>query len=856
MCGCPARSPFKEVMNNSLSTPPAKFLSLNDLQSKNLVVVVDIDGLDYLTSQTVLRSIQYGDPYVYGDDIVYGSTNLVPVGSRVGERGQKDLLIFEGSTFTISQKLEPEQGRASISTLSLSFLDKDQYMTMAVASGPIVDEILGRQMRVWIGYKNTSFPEDYFVVWRGRVGQVNNLDSRVNIQFVDPNVARRQQIFYTAQSVLSSSINDSTTTIPLVSNGDYFRKILGPSGAYDQDVRCFIKIDDEYIEYQQTGFEGTGFGTNEFLSVVRGAEPYAPLSTPSVAAAHDAESTVDSYIELSGNAMEMALKIMMSGWNGPFLEDQQILSLSSNRITLPNSIDAIRDLGISTGDYFTISGSVIPGNNISGVVTGYEDIGAQTNRVLLVDQSFSTELSPAGVLAIRSQYDVWPTTCGTKLPGWEVDVGGFQYLQNTYLSGSINSYNFLISSQEAGKTFIESQLLLPLGAYSLTRQGKISVGLTKPPIADQRTQVLTVANVVDPRTISVQRGVNNRKFFNQIDWTFDYTDDGVNLSSVKSLDTDSLNIIGMSSVLPQTVMGGRTDLGFEAVIANRDTLILNRYSRGCVLLNLKTTFGVGNQVEVGDILVVQDQGELQIPNFTTGVRNIGIQFFEVINRTLDLITGVTSLTLQGGTGANVSDRYGTVSPSSYLTNASTTTALVITGSFGEVFPGQEYLKWSDYVGLNIRVHSEDYSDDDTVMLVSQDPSDPFIMNIVPALSFTPTSAHLIDIAEYPDNTDQEDQALYKIIHAFIDPSIPVVSGVSEFAFTVDASHVSNFHEGFPVLLHNDSYSFYGPSVSGSLVTDISGVTITVEDSFGFSPNNTMTGELIGMPDVTEPYRLI
>lgn len=846
-------------MSQSLSTPPAKFLVYNSLNSKNLVVIVDIEGLDLFTTTNASRYLQYGDPYVYGDPITYGQV-LVPVGIRGGERQQRNLLSLDGGSFTISQKLEPEQGRGSISSISLSFIDKDGYMTMATASGPIVDEILGKQIRVWIGYEETAFPDDYFVVWRGRVGQVMLDNTKCTMQFVDPNVVRRQQIFYTSQTVLDGSINDSTTTIPVVSNGDFYEKILKPDGVtYDEDIRVFIKIDDEYIEYQQIGSEATGFGSNQFLNVVRGAEPDIPLATPSVAAAHDSDSTVDSYVQISGKAMDMALKLMMSGWDGPYTTDQEIVKLESNEITLPVNTDGIRDLGIIVGDYFEVSGDANPANNISGIVTGFSDLPGQNNRVIQTDQTFLVSDPSVATISIRSQYDVWPVSCGCRLPGWEVDLSQFIYYENTFLSADSNSYRFLISAEEAGKTFIENQILLPVGAYSLTRQGKISVGITKPPIADQRTQILNLSNVVDPQTIQVQRGVNNRKFFNEVDWTYDFDDSGAENSSFKSLDTDSLNIIGILSVLPITATGGRTDLGFEAVIANRTDSLLNRYKRGSVLINIKTTIGVGNQIEVGDIIVIDDSGQLKIPNFSTGERNIGIQLYEVINRTLDFANSQTMLQVEGGTGAQVTDRYGTISPSSKLTADSTVDQLIIKGSFGEVFPGQEYLKWQSYIGLKVRVHTPDYSDEDTVTFMGFDPGNQFAMNIQPPLSFTPAVDDVVDICEYPDNADETDQQMYKLIHAFLDPSVDIVSGATAFTFDVGAGDVSKFHVGFPIIVHNVDYSIVSPETT---VASVAGTTITVTDSLGFTPAAGQLAEFLGFPDADidinagQPYRLV
>src|SRR2546428_829274 len=110
---------------SSLSEAPANFLLYNSLESKKLAIVVDIAGADYLTSTTIGRVIRYGDPVAYGDPgIFYGG--LIAVGSVAGERGQKILLDLNGGSLTISQRLEPEQGRAAISTLSISFIDKDQ----------------------------------------------------------------------------------------------------------------------------------------------------------------------------------------------------------------------------------------------------------------------------------------------------------------------------------------------------------------------------------------------------------------------------------------------------------------------------------------------------------------------------------------------------------------------------------------------------------------------------------------------------------------------------------------------------------------------------------------------------------
>lgn len=909
-------------------TPPPNFLIFNNQNSKSLAIVVDIDGIDYLTSTAVGRPLEYGDPFNYGDPgLLYGS--LVPLGTKAGERGQRQLIEPNGSTLSIQQTLEPESGRGSISTMTMNFVDKDSYMTKAVSSGPIVDEILGRQVKIWFGYAQTRFPDDYFILWRGRVGQVNAGVSKVSMQFLDPNVVRRQSIFYAAETQTIAAMLSTDTQVPVMDSSSFNMKVPGPSGGYDTTVRTFLKIDDEFIEYQQAGSESTGFGGpvfavssanatvgsiyedevsgfqftvqativagtllsvnagtgtpsasgvltlisgtgdmlitysafgDQFINVIRGVSPTG-INGNTTPEAHDVGATVDAYVMLTGNIMDLSLKIMMSGWQGPYVTGQAVNGLVTtgdpsqptilNCITLPINTDAIRDLGISVGDFITTSGSIIGGNNVVANVIGFTDILGQSNRGILMDINYTAENPTAAVIALRSQYDVYPDSCGCQLPGWEVDVAQFLYLKNSFLSQDGYDFQILINSDSPGKTFIENQLLLPVGAYSLTRQGRISVGLTKPPIADQRTQVLSVANVINPQNIQVQRGVNNRKFFNEVDWSFDYGDDGNAASLRDTLNSDSLNAIGISSILPIDSQGARTSLGFLDIVEQREAWLFNRYARASVLINLDTTIGVGNQIEVGDIVIVSDNGQLQIPNFATGVRNLGTQLFEVINRNLNLANGVCSLQIEGGTGAQSTDRYATISPSSYIASAATTSEIIIVESFGNISTEQK--KWSQYVGLNVRVHDKKFTRVGTTTFFGFDPTDNHGMLLSPPLAFAPSPGDIVDICQYPNDTSALNQALYKLIHCFIDDSVPIVSGVSHYAFYLSASDAGQMQVSFPILVHDVNYINESPE---TVIASVNGRLITVESDLGFTPNSTMTGELIGFLDGGQPYRLV
>lgn len=844
---------------SSLSQPPQNYTTYNSIQTKQLAIVVDIDGgADYLTSTKIGRQVRYGDPIVYGQpDLVYGG--LIPVGSAPGERGQRNI-IDQQSQLTISQTLEPEQGRASISTLSMQFIDKDQYMTKLMAPGVIVDELLGKQVKVWLGYAQTSFPEDYYVVWRGRVAQINSQIGTCQLQFTDPSLGNLAQVFYPAETELALDIDAVQTTIPLVANGDFHKKILGPDGTYDQTIKTYLVINDEIMEYQQTGHESDGFGSNQFINVIRGARG----TIPAVAAQAD---TVDASIEISGHMIDLALKLQLSGWNGPYVEDVPVDGFVvtgdpsnptvPNGIVLPLNVDAVRDLGITAGDHIIVTGSA--GSDGAYVVEGFDDITTTTNRIILLTTNIPAESGTAGTISIRSQYDVYPIDCGSMLPGWEIDVAGFIEYKNTYLFDDANSYRFYLTDQEECKSFIESEIMLPTGAYTLTRQGKLSMGLTKPPIADERTITLNKDNVLNPDSITVQRGVNNRKYFNEIDWDYDFDDAGDAGSLRRTLDTDSLNSVGVSYVLPIVARGVRTDLDFGTIVEDRERFLLQRYAKGAVLIQIQTNFGTGNQIEVGDVVLLKDNGDLQIPNMVTGVRDVGSQLYEVINRSLDMKSGITQLTLQGGIGALASDRYATIAPSSLLTSASSSSRIVITESFGEIFPGQEYRKWQDYVGLRVTVSSPDYTHFEETTFIGFDPSNPHALILSPGLSFTPLADYCLDLADYSTSTQSFDQATAKLIHAFLDPAVTVTSGVSNTSFNIGSADVSKFQVGMNLLVHDSLYTILSPEAK---ITSIAGTLVTVDTDLTFTPAAGQFVELLGFADFNvssgsgAPYRFV
>jgi hypothetical protein len=836
-----------------------RFQLYNDQQTKNIVIVLDIDGVPgVLSSSPVYTRVRYGDP-----DIFYGDPGLVYGGLRplleTNGGDVQSLIMLDGSSLTLSQKIEPEQGRGSVSTLSFQLLDKNGYITQLFSPGVIVEEILNRGITVYLGYTDISYPEDFHQIFRGRISQVQGGEGFGFMQISDPNTVRRQTIFYTAKTKLVGAINNSVTTINVLANTDFHRAITGPDGSYSEEVRTFIRIEDEIIEYGPTFNVPTGtFGTNTWTNVVRGA-----LGT--TAASHDDDSEVEAMVQLAANPMDMALKVMLSGSNGAWIEDQPLASIvftgdpillnQPKAYILPNGIDATREYNLTAGDYITVTGATNPANNGTFTVVSFGELAGTENRIIYTDNAAAVYETPSPALfSIRSQYDIYPETCGSGLDPLDVDIDQHEYLKQTFL-GIGNQLRILIDKSESGKTFLEAEVYLPNACYSLTREGRLSVGLTKPPLALPSLPFLDVSNVLNAPMLRPTRGTNNRKFFNEIAWEFDANNAGEYTNTYRQLDTESLSKIGLSSVLPIKSKGLHTDLGAQNLIEKRSSFLLSRFKNGAVQIEVLVNYGTGVGIEAGDVVALADDGQLQIQNWSTGDRDLGTQLYEVIERTLDLKTGNVKMNLIAGLGAQITDRYGTISPSTKVGTGSTTTVIVIEDSYGAIFPGDEKKKWEDYIGLTVLVHSEDWQTSDEVTLVGFDVVDPYKMIVDPALSFTPTAGYVVDIPFYPTSTDPYVGQLYKSVHSHLDPSVEVTAGVSTTVFEVGVGDIAKFAVGQTVMVHSNDWTIESPEVTVDAV-DLILNRITVDTSLGFTPAAGQRVEYIGFADGSGAYRWI
>lgn len=901
-----------------LTVYPKKYLQLNAVKAKKLNVVVDIDGLGQsLTLLPIYQKLRYGDPrLVYGaPGLLYGGLILAP--------NVQTLLMKEA--LTISQKIEPEQGRGSVSTLSLSFLDKNGFMTKLISPGVLLDEPLGNKLvTVYLGYQNSAYPDDYFRVFRGYISKTVAGAGKVTLELSDANIKNRQNVFDGGTNFLAQNTDNAQLQIPVNVLDSFFDPVTAPDGSIDwqldpshgtldlsKTVRAFIQVDSEWMEYPYNGildaeevsFSGTtSIGTNTITSCAYGpggppsngqivVGPGVPtdsivtnvaggtvtvsknstangtasfLAVPTVTvfrggqysqgtipAAHTAGTQVVNAVELYGNPLTLALKIMLSGYGGPWITGETCVAIGTtldpsnpNNAAMLFAVDVVEVYGLTIGDQVILTGGPNAGSYFIDDIQN-ANAGLDLNRIIVLSSALVLDNPATSTIGFRSKYDTLPLTCGLKNTPRDVDVATFESVRDTFFSTGFTMQLFEPSEQQ-GKDFIESELFLPLGIYSITRYGRLSVAVTKPPLVDEKLIQVDQTNVLRPGTIVVERALNTRRFYNLIQYNYDIETDGQTYRTQNNfIDTISETKVNLTQTLAINSAGLRTELGGATVAAQRGLFILNRYKKAAYQIPIKVNWETGCLIEVGDMVLLYDPGTLQISNLETGQRGLGKALFEVIGRSLDIVNGVASLTLLSSLGYSFEQRYATISPSSLIVSA-TPTALLIKDSFGPAYPGNEQKKWLNFLNLPIFVHSPNYTTRaGTAILTGFDPTNPYSMQLqAPGLPFTPQPGDVVEIGDYGSGYP----------FCYLDPTLTIVTGISQTQFTLSAPDAAQVVVGQPILIRDAGWGVQSAEV---VVQSVIGTTVTLVKNLGFVPSAGQKVELVGfIQDKGGAFRLL
>jgi hypothetical protein len=786
-------------------------------------IVVQIEGYSKtLTSATIVEAVRFDDGLLFDDGWLFDDLKAVDE--------QEDLISLDGTTNNITQQLMPTEGGTSSTTnVTIAIVNKDnRFKDMLRPQGS--NDIISKKASVYLGVSGTAFPEDFIRIFVGNVTQVSTPQGMIRLTVSHPEHLKRAELFQKISTELTDELSDTATTIPLLST----EGMLLP-----QDLlTTYVRINDEIIRY-------TGISGNSLTGCTR-----ARLNT--FAAEHELEDTVETFYVLGdatqdSNAITLALKVLISGSEQPWISDKPVSSIgvspdinTINSIVIPGEkLRAVNNL--TAGDFCTITDAGIAGNNVINAVVSQvidEDIGT---RVVLSGVALAPELDSSGAMvSFTSRFATLPD--GVGMTPDQVDIDEFENVLGLFGS-SIPNYSIYLKDTINGKDLVNKEILFPAACYSLPRKGRVSVGKARPPVAEARTVTIDESTVLNASELSIERSMLDN-FYNAVVYKFeqDSIEDKflqgrvtVSASSINRIKTGNNPFVIESRGLRKTNDN-------EPIIANNARNLLERYQFGAeVISNVRVPFGVGWNMEVGDTVIVEGLG---IYDTKTGEMGLSPRIFEVQNRGFNFRQGMITLSLID-TAFSSSARYGVITPSSLVESASEETRLIIKRSFGTPALEPEQEKWRQFIGLKICVHDESWTEIGHATLLGFDPANQSAMLLSEGLGFVPGPDYIIEAPHY-----QQADALWKAVGVYMAPHVLVTSGESEFSFRVDKPEV--FFEGAIVIVHSQDYSVKSDETSVVVIDDD---LIVVATSLSFEPQEDYQVSLIGfVSDQGLPYR--
>lgn len=802
-------------------------------------IVLEIEGYSTLFGAVkILRYIKVGDP-----GLVIG--NSWKIGGLTAMENQQDIISFDqGTNTSIDQQLNPDKGSvSSVSSIQVALLDRKNIVSKLISPGVVIDEIVSKKATLWMGFQGTAFKDDYIPIFEGIIDEIDAGPADIKLNIAHPEQLKRQEIFEPVRGQLNGAINSSVTTIPLLNNADLLpMPVLGPNGEYDDSIRYYIQIEDEIIRY-------TGRTGNNLTGCTRGQ-----LGT--VAAAHDPGDDdpipYSSVLQLQGSPVDLALKIMLSGQNGYWAENIPITRFNTPNLLSPvpdsvyfRGIDINRQYGVVEGDFATITGSGESGNNVTLARISEVVKVDGGSYIVLLNAGLVDEIGTSAVVKFRSQYDTLGD--GLQMRPDQVDVNEHIYWNNAQLASY--SMRFVLTEKINGKDFLDKQLYLPSGSYSLPRGGRCSMGFHAGPVVRGDLKTLNRESIKDPDKLRMRRGMG-KNFYNTIITRFDKTLQGKYASGGVEFSAASRQRIKVKTKAMQINSDGmRRALGgvsMASAVANR---YLNRYQFAAEYFeNVGILFSDGFQLEPGDIFMFDPTG-LKVVNTVDGTRQKPAKLYSVTNKKMNLRTGDIQLSITD-TNFDDSEKYGSIAPSSEIVSG-TTTSVIIKDSFGSIFPGNESRKWRDYVGLTVKIHNEDWTYNEEATLISIDPANKYKLNLS-TLAVAPSAGFIVELGDYPDTTVAADAAVAKAVHAFLGASVPIVAGIDDFSFEVDPADIDKFPVGSVVRVHNEDFTIDSEEIE---ILSAVGDTVTLAESLGFIPDDTCIAEYMGFRDGGKTYRI-
>lgn len=793
-------------------------------------IIAEIEGIDY-----VFGTNHVTEPIKIGDDISIGDDDFIIGGNKV-TANSLPLINHKKISRSITQRISESEGISSITSMDLALIDEDGLISSMLSPTDSYD-ILGSECSVYAGMIGGSHPDDSIIIFKGIISGIKFESTNVILKVVHPEKLKQQTLFVKTETVLTSAINDSVTTIPVT----YKETLLQPLDS----LECYVRINDEIIKHD-------GFFAGNLIDCTRGA-----LNT--IAQSHEIGDTVETFYVLKGNPIDLTLKLLLSKNS-----DDSYYYKEDLKVSRINQIDAntfsqnsivfdryeFEKLNVQLGDKVQLQNvddaGGYPTDNIFSQQIVTEINSSDSHSWIKVDKFLVTDTSRNYSVNLTSKYSTLTDGCGVN-PSM-IDIEGMNRIKNLYDNQLVDCEIYIKDTIDNAKEFIDKVILRAQGLLSVPRKGRISINKTSAPLADNNTVTLNKDNITNVKSLGIERSLDNG-FYNSV--IFKTTEDSLEDKFLRTdifLDEDSEKKINVGKrpliIEARSIRDNANTRRFIEIHAEN---LLNTYKFAAEKIEVQTDYPTGIPIEVGDS-VISDLSGLNVTDISTASKSFIPRVMRVLNKNLDLIGNKVTLSLES-TIFKSNGRYGTISPSSNTKGGSTTSLINLAQSYGNTTE-YEKEKWTRYIGEKVRIRSNDWTISDTTTLLGVDTIlDQLIVEPIP---MAPLSGFIVDPPKY-DDSDPIEMALWKSLHVFLNPSVSIVSASDDYNFTVDPSDIDKFLINATVKIRNTDLS----EVSEELkVTEINTNTITVDSTIGFTPDSSHTIELIGFKDGGQPYRIL
>jgi hypothetical protein len=736
--------------------------------------------------------------------------------SPVVARNSRAYISWKQTTKSIkSQLLIDKGGAGSIQNFKVQLVNKANEVSGLFTSGNLIQDIFGQRVELYLNYQGGIHPTDSSLIFQGVIKGVEQDHGNIILDIAHPDQFKRQELFENNSTRLNGAIDNSQTTITVDSTNDF---VIPTATQQANGFKAYVKIDDEYIETQSST-------TTTFTGLRNQLE--------SSAAAHDDNADVVSHYRLTAQPIEMMLRLMLSDSNQSDYLTHDVSSFirtnSNGDITNAiyfQGVDVIQKYQVIAGDTISSTGATNAANNFTDR-TITEVVKVQDGSYIVVDGAeLVLETASSAEISILSQFNLYPIGLGM-LPK-DIDMAAVLETKDEVDLG-LPEISIDISEETNVKEFMESQLAKPNALYFIP-SARVSVKFTRPPLASENLVTLDDSVITNITSLKLKRTFG-KYFYNTVTYAYEYNPVKEKYEDYSArVNSDSLSRVGLGrKSLKIEANGFRSGGAVQNVINNISSRILDRYKFGARYISgLKVAWRVGNTIEIGDVVNLND---IKIPDLEKGTTTIENTLFEVTNITRGIKDGSISLDLLE-TNFSGADRFATTSPSTNIVEQISSTSLRIAPSFSTSGSQKEKDKWTDYLGGKVQIHNIDYTSSQILTLIGFNPQNDNEAQFLETITVTPDNM-VMDFAPYNECNEKQ-----KLLHTFIGPSIQVTSGTSNFIF--DAP-VANLFEGATMFIRRADFT---ESIETTII-DITGTTITVEDDLGFTPDSTDRIEGIG-----------